>query len=139
MRRRDLLLSAGSAALLPLLARARQAEARETAVSLEAAPGRVQLVGLSYPATDVWCYGGQVPGPGLRLRQGERLRVEFANGLAEATTVHWHGLRIPNGMDGVPYLTQEPVAPRHLLVPPPSALQRAGRPGPLRPPDRRGA
>ncbi|MDH3475734.1 MAG: multicopper oxidase family protein [Rhodospirillales bacterium] len=111
MRRRDLLLSAGSAVLLPLLGRARQAEASETAVSLEAAPGRVQLVGRSYPATDVWCYGGQVPGPGLRLRQGERLRVEFANGLVEATTVHWHGLRIPNGMDGVPYLTQEPVAP----------------------------
>ncbi|TMJ88040.1 MAG: multicopper oxidase family protein, partial [Alphaproteobacteria bacterium] len=54
-------------------------------------------------------YEGSAPGPVLRVRQREELRVRLVNELAEATTVHWHGLRLPNAMDGVAHLTQPPV------------------------------
>jgi FtsP/CotA-like multicopper oxidase with cupredoxin domain len=60
----------------------------------------------------VWAYGGTVPGPELRYRQGERLRIEVENALNAETTVHWHGIRLPNAMDGVPHLTQPPIAAR---------------------------
>jgi FtsP/CotA-like multicopper oxidase with cupredoxin domain len=73
--------------------------------------GRARLVGESHPETAVWAYNGMVPGPEIRVRQGERLRVAVENRLDEETTVHWHGLRVPNAMDGVPYLTQKPIAP----------------------------
>lgn len=59
----------------------------------------------------MWTYGGQLPGPTIRVRQRERLQVRVANALDQETTVHWHGLRIPIGMDGVPHLTQKPIAP----------------------------
>ncbi len=81
------------------------------AFRLRPAPGRVRLVPEPYAETDVWCYGGSVPGPELRLRQGEAVAIMVENGLAEETTVHWHGLRVPNAMDGVPHLTQAPIAP----------------------------
>ena len=83
---------------------------------LVAAPGRVSLVGPPHPETDVWCYGGRVPGPEIRVRQGERVRIAVENRLAEETTVHWHGVRIPNAMDGVPHLTQQPIAPSESFV-----------------------
>lgn len=79
--------------------------------ALRAAPGSVQLVPEPWARSEVWCYGGTVPGPEIRVRQGDRLRIELENALAEQTTVHWHGLRVPNDMDGVPHLTQTPVAP----------------------------
>jgi len=47
----------------------------------------------------------------LRIRQGEELHVRLVNELTEPTAVHWHGLRLPNAMDGVPALTQPPVEP----------------------------
>jgi FtsP/CotA-like multicopper oxidase with cupredoxin domain len=50
------------------------------------------------------------------VRQGERLRITIENRLAEETTVHWHGLRVPNAMDGVPHLTQGPIAPGEAFV-----------------------
>lgn len=79
--------------------------------SIKAAPGRAPLVGGRHPDTAVWCYNRTVPGPEIRVRQGERLRVAVENGLDEETTVHWHGMRVPNPMDGVPHLTQTPIAP----------------------------
>lgn len=76
---------------------------------LIAAPLDVELVpGLKTPA---WAYGGQVPGHELRCRQGERLRVRFINRLDVPTTIHWHGIRLPIEMDGVPYVSQAPVLP----------------------------
>ena len=66
--------------------------------------------------TLAWCFNGAVPGPELRVRQGERLKVVVRNDLAEPTTVHWHGLRLPNAMDGVPQLTQQPTAPGRSFV-----------------------
>jgi FtsP/CotA-like multicopper oxidase with cupredoxin domain len=59
----------------------------------------------------VWAYNAIVPGPEIRVRQGERARVVVENRLAEETTVHFHGIRLPNAMDGVPHLTQPPIAP----------------------------
>jgi FtsP/CotA-like multicopper oxidase with cupredoxin domain len=78
---------------------------------LRAAPARLRLVPEPWGETDVWSYDGTVPGPVLRARQGERLRVSVENALDAPTTVHWHGLRLPNAMDGVPHLTQDPIAP----------------------------
>ena len=51
------------------------------------------------------------PPPVLRLRQGQRFDARVINGLDDYTTMHWHGLRLPNAMDGVPYLTQFPITP----------------------------
>jgi len=56
-------------------------------------------------------YNGSIPGPVLRVRQGDEITVAFRNDLAEPTTVHWHGLRVTNDNDGVPDVTQEPVPP----------------------------
>ena len=76
---------------------------------IRAQPALASLVGEPHPQTAVWTYGGTVPGPELRLKQGERLRVELENLLPEDTTIHWHGIRLPNAMDGVPHLTQPPI------------------------------
>lgn len=78
-------------------------------IVLKAAPATVDLVGGKWPPTAVWAYGGTVPGPLIRAPQGSRLRVRAQNGLGEPTTVHWHGIRLPHAMDGVPYLTQPPI------------------------------
>ncbi|MFP6758410.1 MAG: multicopper oxidase family protein [Alphaproteobacteria bacterium] len=83
---------------------------------LVAGAARVALVGAPHPETATWSYDGQTPGRELRLRQGIRLRVTVENRLAEETTVHWHGLRVPNAMDGVPHLTQRPIAPGETYV-----------------------
>ncbi|MBI1383854.1 MAG: multicopper oxidase domain-containing protein [Rhizobiales bacterium] len=90
---------------------ARAANAPADAFGLTAAPGKVPLVGGGHPETGVWCFSGTVPGPEIRVRQGERVEVAFHNGLDEPSTVHWHGIRLVNAMDGVPGLTQDPVAP----------------------------
>ena len=79
--------------------------------ALRPAPGRATLVPGAGRDTAVWCYDGSVPGPEIRVKRGERVRVDVENGLDEETTVHWHGLRVPNAMDGVPHLTQRPIAP----------------------------
>ena len=54
---------------------------------------------------------GVEPGPALKLRQGVPFHAQVENQLAETTTVHWHGMRLPNKMDGVPGLTQRPIPP----------------------------
>ena len=61
-------------------------------------------------------YNGQVPGPELRLKEGERVRIILKNALAEPTTIHWHGVDVPNPMDGVPGITQKPVRPGETFV-----------------------
>jgi manganese oxidase len=58
-----------------------------------------------------WGYNGSCPGPTIQIRQGDRVRVIFENRLPESTTLHWHGLEIPVEQDGVPYISQKPVAP----------------------------
>lgn len=58
-----------------------------------------------------WTYNGLLPGPELRVREGERVRVVLTNELPDPTSIHWHGLPVPNAMDGVPGVTQAPVMP----------------------------
>lgn len=78
---------------------------------LTAGRGSALLLGEGKPATQLLSYNGQTPGPEIRIRQGDRLRVSVENNLSEDTTIHWHGVRVPNAMDGVPHLTQAPVKP----------------------------
>ena len=58
-----------------------------------------------------YAFNGQVPGPRLRVTEGDRVRINVTNHLPESTTVHWHGLILPNAMDGPAEITQEPIAP----------------------------
>jgi FtsP/CotA-like multicopper oxidase with cupredoxin domain len=71
-------------------------EPRETELELVAG---VQTRGL-------YSYTDRGPAPELRVRQGEPLSVLLRNALDEPTTIHWHGIRLPNAFDGVPFLTQ---------------------------------
>ena len=61
--------------------------------------------------TTAWAYNNQVPGPELRVREGDLVRVVFTNNLPEPTTIHWHGVNVPTSMDGVPHISQPPVPP----------------------------
>ena len=76
---------------------------------LRAAPTEVQQ--FDGRMLSVWAYNGQVPGPVLRVRLGEEVEVQLKNDLPHPTTIHWHGVRVPNAMDGVPGVTQDPIAP----------------------------
>ncbi len=78
---------------------------------LLAREARARLAPPDYPETAVWGYEGGVPGPIIRAKQGDRITRLFRNALPQASSVHWHGIRIDNAMDGVAYLTQEPVQP----------------------------
>lgn len=106
MRRRDFLRAAVLAAATPLAGRAAGGTPERR---LRLAPARASLVGAAQPATEVWAYNASVPGPELRFSQDERLRIEVDNALGVGTTVHWHGVRVPNAMDGVPGVTQPPI------------------------------
>ncbi|RNB67543.1 multicopper oxidase family protein [Brevibacillus invocatus] len=59
-----------------------------------------------------WTYNGTVPGPQLRIKQGETLKVVLNNELPDPVTIHWHGLPVPNNMDGIPGVTQNAVKPK---------------------------
>jgi manganese oxidase len=59
---------------------------------------------------EAFAYNRQIPGPRLQVTEGDRVRINFRNALPETTTVHWHGLILPNEMDGAD-ITQEPVQP----------------------------
>lgn len=68
----------------------------------EVAPGMV---------INAWCYNGRTPGPTIEAVEGEKVRFYVTNKLPESTAVHWHGLFLPTGMDGVSGLTQKPIRP----------------------------
>ena len=78
---------------------------------LRAAASRAQIAPPGYPETALWTFDGSLPGPELRFMQGDRLRLDVVNDIPQPTSVHWHGIRIDNAMDGVPGLTQPPIAP----------------------------
>ena len=71
-------------------------------VRWEVEPGKV---------VDAWTYNGTVPGPTIRVDPGDKVRVVLRNELPESTTIHFHGLDLPNALDGVPDITQPPVKP----------------------------
>ncbi len=60
---------------------------------------------------EAWTYNGVVPGPEIRVTEGDKIRVHVTNNLPESTSIHWHGLILPNDQDGVPFLTQPPIKP----------------------------
>ncbi|WP_209833419.1 multicopper oxidase family protein [Ruegeria sp. HKCCE3926] len=102
LNRRHLLQSAAAAFLMPRVASAGFAP-------LNARVAKYPIAPASYPETVVWTYDGSVPGVELRVRQGDRIQRTLMNQLPQATSVHWHGIRIENAMDGVPGLTQDAV------------------------------
>ncbi len=108
-RRRFLQASAGAVAVLSMPQGSTSHESTPT--RLIAAPASAELVAGLGPATQVWAFNHQVPGPLLRYRQGDILNLEIENQLPQPTTVHWHGLRVPNDMDGVPHISQLPIPP----------------------------
>ncbi len=69
-------------------------------VQWEVEPGR---------RVEAWTYNGVVPAPQIRVREGDRVRVNIKNELPESTAIHFHGLELPNNQDGVPFITQPPI------------------------------
>lgn len=86
---------------------ARAADRDLVEVTLDARPYRYPAVsGARFTGL---AYNGRVPGPLLRVRYGQRFRARFINNTGGLSTIHWHGMILPNDMDGVPYVTQAPV------------------------------
>ncbi|HUQ16208.1 MAG TPA: multicopper oxidase domain-containing protein, partial [Candidatus Saccharimonadales bacterium] len=79
---------------------------KEFALSVE----RVRWTILPNITVGAYSYNGSVPGPELRVTEGDRIRVVVTNRLPEPTSIHWHGLEIDNGQDGAAGVTQEPIA-----------------------------
>jgi len=86
--------------------------------TLQESDGEVDFVLVAEPAsveivpgkqTAAMTFNGDYPAPVIRAKQGKRIRIRFINRLNEPTTIHWHGIRIENAMDGVPFLTQPPI------------------------------
>jgi manganese oxidase len=63
-----------------------------------------------------WGYNGSTPGPTIEAVEGDRVRIYVTNKLPEHTAIHWHGIRLPNGMDGVGGLTQPHIPPGKTFV-----------------------
>jgi FtsP/CotA-like multicopper oxidase with cupredoxin domain len=66
------------------------------------------MPGTGFPAM---AYNGLVPGPEIRVTEGDRVRVVCTNEMSQSTSIHFHGLYVPNSMDGVPFITQPPIKP----------------------------
>lgn len=105
-----MLACAAGAAATPFLPRLVVAKGADGAIRLTAREAEQSLVDGAPPST-LWTYDGTAPGPTIRAAKGERLRVHFVNELSEPTSIHWHGIRIANAMDGVSGLTQDAVEP----------------------------
>ncbi len=69
-------------------------------IQWETAPGQI---------VEAWAYNKQVPGPQIRVTEGDRVRVILHNKLEQSTAIHFHGLELPNDVDGIPFITQPPV------------------------------
>jgi FtsP/CotA-like multicopper oxidase with cupredoxin domain len=71
-------------------------------IKWEVAPGQM---------VNAMAYNDQVPGPQIRVREGDRVRVNLKNELTQSTAMHFHGMELPNDVDGVPFITQPPIKP----------------------------
>jgi FtsP/CotA-like multicopper oxidase with cupredoxin domain len=87
----------------------RNPDPRVLEIDLEARIARVEIA--PGEVVEAWTYDGVLPGPLIRLHVGDRLIVHFRNALPSPTTVHWHGIRVPFAMDGVPGYSQPDVPP----------------------------
>lgn len=111
MNRRDFLLGSGLVAAGALGG----AAAAGLSSALAVTPERLTIQKARFRLRDQLTNGmvslsADSPPPVIRMAQGEPFAIDIANGLADYTTMHWHGIRVPNAMDGVPYLTQIPMA-----------------------------
>lgn len=113
MINRRTFLSASAAGIgLAAAASAQSAAQGESAFfDLVAGPATAPLLGNEGLPSVLWAYGGTSPGPVIRARQGDLVKVRLHNDLPQPTSTHWHGIRIDNAMDGVPGLTQDVVPP----------------------------
>lgn len=138
--RRAAVLGLGAAATLALLDEAaaqqpgtgKPGAAPDTKANLVEPPARplvasstkVRLRPAPAPETEIWTFDGTAPGPILRMKPGEALRLKLENRTASPLSLHWHGLRGQAGMDGVGGFSQAPVAPgasfEYRLTPPDS-------------------
>ncbi len=98
----ELVVPNGASLPSKLVGNARVFHLRAEPVQHEIAPGLT---------INAWGYNGTTPGPVIEATEGERLRIYVTNALPEPTTIHWHGIQLPNGMDGVAGLTQPPIEP----------------------------
>lgn len=94
---------------------ARKDQAVTHDITLIAAPRQMRLLGDDGPLSELWTYSAQ-PFQAHRIRHGDRVRATLVNTIAEHTSIHWHGVRVPNDMDGVQYVTQKPVEPGERFV-----------------------
>lgn len=108
--RRGLMSAMGALGGAMLMPRGLRAEAASNLVDLHAKSGEARFLPQAAP-TPIWGYGGVVPGPEIRVRQGGEVYARLRNGIGEPTTIHWHGIRLDNAMDGVAHLTQHAVEP----------------------------
>lgn len=76
---------------------------------LTAQPTKWKLFGNTYATA--WAYNGTVPGPLIHVTEGDSVKIIVKNNLPEPTTIHWHGILVPNNMDGIPDETQKPILP----------------------------
>lgn len=97
--------------------------ASTSVTQLVAPPGAEPLKSFTLTASvmqsggqEVWAYNRSVPGPELRVSLGDRVRVTLVNHLPDATSIHWHGITVPNADDGVAGITQDAVEPGHSFV-----------------------
>ena len=107
MNRRTLLQATAAGFALPPFAV--WADAKNP--TLTAATSEIQLLPEKYGKTQVWAFDGIAPGPEIRVKQGQSVRRRVINNLSVPTSVHWHGIRIDNRMDGVAGLTQPAIEP----------------------------
>jgi FtsP/CotA-like multicopper oxidase with cupredoxin domain len=77
-------------------------ELTASVIKWEVTPGQV---------VDAWAYNDQVPGPQIRIAEGDRVRFILHNKLPESTAIHFHGVEVPMSQDGVPFITQPPIKP----------------------------
>src|SRR6266851_7668102 len=114
-------VSFAAAGAVPFLGNTRPAAAQPASAPLPQTDGQVRQFQLTVGRThwelapgkvvDAYAYNGQVPGPELRVIEGDTVRVTVKNELSEPTTVHWHGVDVPVAMDGVPDTSGPPIAP----------------------------
>ena len=111
LSRRELILGGVAAIAVP-----KASFAQTIRKSMTASVASIQLLPEKYGQTRIWGFEGLAPGPEIRVAQGERVQRLLINDLPDATSTHWHGIRIDNTMDGVSGLTQEAIPPRNSFL-----------------------
>jgi FtsP/CotA-like multicopper oxidase with cupredoxin domain len=114
--RRNVLMGIAGVTLSTQIPKLALSQVDDDLFELMAGPSKQKLYSKEGPESDLWTYNGSAPGPEIRVKKGERVRVRFINNLEEPTSVHWHGIRIDNAMDGVSGLTQDSVQPGESFV-----------------------